>query len=228
MLSFNGELVYAAYFIAAAAIFDFMDGLVARLLNAYSEIGKQMDSLADVISFGVAPAVIVFHLLQLSVIKSSMLLFMISPDIITMATPFVAFIIVVFSALRLAKFNVDTRQTTSFIGLPTPANAMLFASFPLILEYNQGTIFTDLIMNKYVMIGLILVQSYLLVAEFPMFSLKLKSLKFKENKIRYIFLAICIALLATMKFIAIPLIILIYIVISGINNIIEKKNKVAV
>ncbi|MDB5261683.1 MAG: CDP-diacylglycerol--serine O-phosphatidyltransferase [Adhaeribacter sp.] len=211
-IAFGGNLVFAAYLVGVAAVFDFLDGMLARLLHAYSEIGKQLDSLADMVSFGVLPGVILFQLMR----KSAMT----DPNTSLYQAelfPFLAFIVIIFSALRLAKFNIDTRQTTSFIGLPTPANTLFVAALPLILaadDFNLGQYF----MNQYVLLGLTLVLSYLLVAEIPLFALKFKNLTWKDNATRFIFLLIAIPLLFLLKFAAVPLIIVLYVLLSFITQ----------
>lgn len=223
VFAFNDKLHYAAFCILIAAVFDFMDGFAARLLHAYSEIGKELDSLADIVSFGVAPSAIVYNLL----IKYETV-FSINFLMENRYLYFAVFIITVFSALRLAKFNIDTRQTTSFLGLPTPANAIFWAAFPLIIHYNQEvTLFNysivELLTHPYGLFALAIVMSILLVTEIPMFSLKMKSLKFSENYIRYIFLILSIILFVFLKLIAIPFVILLYILISIISNLIITK-----
>ena len=233
----------AGIMIFVAAIFDFLDGLAARALHAYSEIGKQLDSLADMVSFGIAPSIIAFQLLNTSIGKQDIFnpmsaleaiiqrqgavnfyaTYSVSDFIIT----FSAFIIAIFSALRLAKFNIDTRQTTSFIGLPTPANAILFASLPLIVHFENSIMCNAIIFNTWILLLLVVIQSALLVAEIPLFSLKMKSLKWQENKTRYIFLSLAIVLIVTLQFKAIPLVILLYIVSSIISNMVCKKSQTA-
>ena len=143
VLAFEGYILWAAILIGIASIFDFMDGMAARMLNAYSELGKQLDSLADLISFGFAPSIILFVLMKKSLAIDSISFNQYS-EIAFLAIPF---LIVVFSAIRLAKFNVDTRQTSSFIGLPTPANALLIASFPLILHYSGIEVVKEVLLN---------------------------------------------------------------------------------
>jgi CDP-diacylglycerol---serine O-phosphatidyltransferase len=207
-IAFQGNLVFAAYLVGLAAVFDFLDGMVARLLHAYSEIGKQLDSLADMVSFGVLPGIIMFQLMR----KSAMA----DPNTSLLQAevfPFLAFIIIIFSALRLAKFNIDTRQTTLFIGLPTPANTLFIASLPLILATDQFNL-SQYFMNQYVLLGLTLFLSYLLVAEIPLFALKFKNLAWKDNATRFIFLLIAIPLLFLLKFAAIPMIIVLYVLLS--------------
>ncbi len=215
----KGNLIFASYFIAIAAVFDFIDGFAARVLKAYSAIGKELDSLADVVSFGVAPGIIVFQLLQLS---DNLPVFIIFGK--TNLVPFVAFLIPVFSALRLAKFNIDTRQTESFIGLPVPANALFFAAFPLIIKQFAEMCscmhaYVDFFTNAYLYFVLIVVFSFLLVSNIPLFSLKVKNLKIKENIYRYLLLVFSIVLFIMFKYIAIPIIIILYIVLSLIQNI---------
>lgn len=221
ILAFEGNLVYAAYLIGIAAIFDFFDGFAARILKAYSDIGKQLDSLADVISFGLAPSVILFKLLQKTLLIENISIENI--DTISLLILLSSFLIAIFSALRLAKFNIDTRQTNSFIGLPTPANAILLASLPIIIIHHE--LLNDIILNKYFLLLLIVVQSFLLVSEIPMFSLKFKDLKFSNNKFQYILLLIALLLIVFYNFAAIPIIIFSYIVLSIINNLIINKNR---
>ncbi|QHT67596.1 CDP-diacylglycerol--serine O-phosphatidyltransferase [Rhodocytophaga rosea] len=206
----NNELMLAAYLTGIAAVLDFFDGFVARWLKAYSSIGKELDSLADCVTFGVLPGMIIFSLLRKSMGGEEYGLFEF------VVVPYIAFVISIFSALRLAKFNVDTRQTSSFIGVPTPANAMLIASFPLILWQYPAS--SEIILNLYFLIGLTLVMSYLLVAEIPLFALKFDNYSFAANRTKYIFLILSLILIFALQFIAIPFIILLYIVLSLFTN----------
>lgn len=201
------ELSYATYLIWAAAIFDFLDGFLARILNAFSAIGKELDSLADMVTFGVLPSMILFYLLS----QSSSNIYL----------PFISFLIAVFSALRLAKFNIDIRQVSTFIGLPTPANALFISSLPVIIALNYMEL-NNFILNTYTLISITLIFSFLLVAELPLFSLKFKNFKWIGNEIRYLFLAISILLLIFFKIVAIPLVILLYILLSIIEKFIIK------
>ena len=206
VFAFQGELVIAGYAILVAAIFDFFDGMVARLLKAYSEIGKELDSLADVVSFGVLPSVIIYQL------------FLQSPQVgnISQYLNFSAFLIAIFSALRLAKFNIDERQAENFIGLPTPANALLIASLPMILA--QGNwFFSAYILNPFFLFIFSLGMSILLVTEIPLISLKFKNLKINDNLFRYILVVSGIVLILIFKFAAVPLIVFIYILLSLIQ-----------
>jgi CDP-diacylglycerol--serine O-phosphatidyltransferase len=218
--SLEGYYILASAFIFAAAVFDFLDGFAARLLHAYSDLGKQLDSLADMVSFGIAPAFIVYNL-----IKSVLLIEELAIDDITPLNVFYLvspFLLVVFSGLRLAKFNIDTRQTTSFIGLPTPANAILLASLPVVMIYTGSMKFYFLVLNLKFLIPLIYIQCFLLVSPLPMFSLKFKSFKLKENLIRYIFLLLVVILIVIAKVVALPLVIFLYIILSIINAAVSK------
>ena len=198
----NYEMVMA--FILIAAVFDFMDGLAARILKAYSAMGKELDSLADVVSFGVAPGVLVFSLINESALPDWM--------------AFVGFIVPVFSALRLAKFNIDVRQISSFIGMPTPANALFWAG--------MGYSFSDLLIdNGLLTIVLAIVFCLFLVSEVPMFSLKFKNLSLKNNWVQYLFLVGSVALIVYFQTKALALIIAWYLVLSAIIAVFSKKAK---
>ncbi|OKL42193.1 CDP-diacylglycerol--serine O-phosphatidyltransferase [Pontibacter flavimaris] len=207
--AFQGELVTTAYLVGLAAVFDFLDGMVARLMHAYSEIGKQLDSLADMVSFGVVPGTVMFMLLQRA--EASV------PGIPADILPFFGFLITIFSALRLAKFNIDTRQTDSFIGLPTPACTLFVASLPLILD-TEGLLAFEIILNPVVLLSLTVILSFLLVAELPLFALKFKNFTWQDNAVRFIFLGLAVILAAMLKFAAIPLIILLYVLLSIIKK----------
>lgn len=206
VFAFQDKLIYASYAILIAAVFDFLDGMVARLLSAYSDIGKELDSLADVISFGFLPSAIVYQL------------FLHAPQVGELS-PYLnlsAFLIAVFSALRLAKFNVDTRQAENFIGLPTPANALLVASLPMILA-ESGTFLSSYILNPFFLFLFSLGMGLLLVTEVPLISLKFKSFSFSENFLRYILIASSLILVLIFKFAAVPIIIFIYFLLSIIQ-----------
>lgn len=219
-LAFNNELVLAAAFIFLGAIFDFLDGFSARLLNAYSNIGKEMDSLADVISFGFAPTAIAYSLL--STIENKTIMDLVNGDLSAFII-LIPFVMVIFSALRLAKFNLDERQTSSFIGMPTPSNALLWASLPLAATYGNID-FIQLITNSSsFIIFMSIFMSYLLVAEIPMFSFKIKSLKPKENIPQFSFIVILIGMFVGLKISAFAFIIPVYILISLLNNLFGKK-----
>lgn len=192
----NNDFEGAFIFVVLAAIFDFFDGFAARLLNAYSEIGKQLDSLCDLVSFGVAPAIVVFYL----------------------GLEYTALIIALASAYRLAKFNVDDRQTESFLGLPVPANALLFVSIGYMVQTDPYTLASDFLAGKIVLNFITLLFSYLLISEIPMFSLKFKSYGFKENGVIYLFLLAALAAIVVFGVAAIPFIIMGYVATSIIKN----------
>jgi CDP-diacylglycerol--serine O-phosphatidyltransferase len=206
--AFHGNLIFSAYLVGLAALFDFLDGMLARVLKAYSEIGKQLDSLADMVSFGVVPGVMMFHLIGQSLEGQTTFL-----GLSATVFPFFGFIITIFSALRLAKFNIDTRQTTSFIGMPTPACSIFVSSLPLILANDSFGVSTFII-NPGVLAALTLMLSYLLVAEIPLFALKFKNLTWKDNSIRFIFVLLAVMLSLFFHFTAVPFIIALYILLS--------------
>ena len=220
ILSFEGYPMGAGFFIFAAAIFDFFDGFLARLLKAYSELGKQLDSLADLISFGLAPGFIIYNLLRSCLLMEKLEFENI--EIYKLAILSIALLIPLASAFRLAKFNIDTKQASSFLGLPTPANAIFFASLPIILGLKFDLFIYAVILNLKVLIPLIVVFSFLLVSRIPMFSLKFKTYGFKDNIIRYIFLIISILLLIFFRLYALPVIIIFYILLSVVLAIFKK------
>ena len=222
LFAVSGDFVLAALFVFLGVFFDFFDGLAARLLDAQSEMGLQLDSLADVITSGLVPGIVMFQLLNLSISGDIQSLSAFSKNGWNVGLidylPLVGLLIVVASAYRLAKFNVDTRQSVGFIGLPTPANALLILSLPLILEYQYSEIMETIILNTWVLIGLTLLSCVLLNAEISLFALKFKTWDFKNNAVRYVFLALCMLLLLTLKFLAIPIIIVLYIVFSILSK----------
>ncbi len=224
VFAFEGLFQLAAIFLGLAAVFDFADGFAARALSSYSEIGKDLDSMADMVSFGFTPAVVIFRLLQDASVNSAIWI----SDINVL--PFIAFFITLFSALRLAIFNVDTRQSEMFIGLPTPANAILILSIPFAVHYGSPDsmwhpLFTWLLSNEWILIGLTLFLSYFLVANVTMFSLKFKNLKVTGNLVRYIFLAGSVLFLVFFRWFAFPLIMIFYITLSMAEYLAAKQDK---
>ncbi len=217
-LAFEGYMLFAVYMIFLAAFFDFMDGMSARLLKAYSIVGKELDSLADIVSFGIAPSVIVFHLMKISLFKTVHLPPIENLTLTEILFLLIPFFIAILSGVRLAKFNVDERQTENFIGLAVPANAIFFVSLYLVSVITTNDLLLTILKNKYVLSVLVILFSLLLVTEFPMFSLKFKNLGFQGNKIRYIFIVLSAILLILLHTIAIPIIIILYILLSAINN----------
>ncbi|MBS1634777.1 MAG: CDP-alcohol phosphatidyltransferase family protein [Bacteroidetes bacterium] len=239
----NGNLVLAAYLVGLAAIFDFFDGFAARLLKVSSPIGKDLDSLADMVTFGVVPGIMMFQMLinATHIDRPAANGWTVYPPAYVSYLPYIAFIIPVFSAIRLAKFNNDPRQSDSFIGVPTPANAMLIAGLALIHPHGfQGgkwTIYPPLsaeptpdipwmemfLFSSPVLIAITIIFAFLLVSELPLIALKFKHFKWKGNEIRFIFLILCILLLSTLQLVGIPLCIVLYILVSVINNLLVKK-----
>lgn len=206
----NGIPELAAIMIFIAAVFDFLDGFAARLLKAYSPLGAQLDSLSDVVSFGVAPSFIMYHFLN-KVVSYEM------AGINMLAMP--AFFLAAFSALRLAKFNIDDRQTTSFIGLPTPAMAIFIASLALTVKGNSLQFMGNLMTNPYFLYAVVLIFSFLMVSEIPFLSLKIKNLKFRENKYIYFIAVFAIVMFAVMQWSSIPFIMLFYVLMSMVKAI---------
>jgi CDP-diacylglycerol--serine O-phosphatidyltransferase len=203
---FSGQLTTAGFLIFLAAIFDFLDGFAARLLKAYSDIGKELDSLADMVSFGVAPAMIAF---QIILAQQSKMLF---PQM-----PYIAFAMVLFSALRLAKFNIDIRQTENFIGMPTPANALFWASLPLVVNDLQTKFSPEtvkMLFHPNIIAVLCVIFATLLVVPIPMLSFKFKSTAFKPNWQRFVLVWLVLGLYFVVGISAIPIGILVYPLLS--------------
>ena len=219
MFAVSGDLVSASFFAFAGIFLDFFDGLAARVLNAQSQVGLQLDSLADVVTSGVLPGIVMVQLLSEALTGTSLDISAIFSDTanntsIESYLPFIGLLIAVASGYRLAKFNVDIRQTTSFIGLPVPANTLLILSLPLIISFQASKQITEVILTPWFLIIITLVSCVLLNAEIPLFGLKFKTWNFKDNAVRYLFLIASILLLVVLKFIAIPIIIFLYILVS--------------
>ena len=219
----QGDLVMAAIFVALGIFFDFFDGLAARLLDVKSELGLQLDSLADMVTSGVVPGIVMYQLFRQALPGSA-----VQPtdwtsgqDLLEWNLPLLALfglLVTLASGYRLAKFNIDERQTDSFIGLPTPANALLILSLPLILIFQPQPYLVDIILNPWFLAGLTLFSCFMLNAEIPLFALKFSSWSFAENKVRYLFLIFCVILLVFLQFAAIPVIILSYVIVSMLTN----------
>lgn len=210
MMALRGELPLATLWIVIAAVFDFCDGFAARLLHAYSPMGKELDSLSDMVSFGVAPGMVVFWLLERAC--------MMTPALGGAAgyIPYMALVIPVFSGLRLAKFNIDERQTTSFIGLPVPAHALFWSSFGY--QVSSCPVPADSVGFIVGTVVMAILFSLLLVSEIPMFSLKVKSLAWKGNELRYILVAGAVVLVALFGVLGIAGTIILYITLSFFNR----------
>lgn len=220
-----------AYFIFGGLFLDFFDGFFARILKVDGELGKQLDSLADMVTFGVAPGMLMFEFLNKYV---EILHYSNEDTSFHHFLPFVAFLIPLLSAVRLAKFNIATDQSDQFIGLPTPANAVFFAALILMVKFDESSFDfpgVEYLFSFPVLIGLIVALSLLLNAKVTLIALKFKNYGWKGNEIRYIFLGlsvvtILLSLLISNVFVAVPIIILLYLIISIINNITKRKDEV--
>jgi CDP-diacylglycerol--serine O-phosphatidyltransferase len=215
LFAIKGELTISVALIIAATIFDFFDGMTARLLKAYSPMGKELDSLADMISFGLAPGALMMVMMEYALfginVRAEGLADLSIWELTCISS---ALLIPVFSALRLAKFNIDTRQTNSFIGLPTPANALFIAPLALITEHGKYAFLDAFILQPVVLLAITISMSLLLVSELPMFSLKFKNLSWKDNKVQFIFLTISLALIIAFNIYGIAAAIVSFILIS--------------
>ena len=207
----EGELAYASFLVIVGALFDFSDGFAARMLKVESKYGAELDSLADVVSFGLVPAYLIYSILSGLTSNNSI--------------PYLAFLIAIFSALRLAQFNTNNEQSTFFRGLPTPAGALFWISFPLIhWQHEQGIGFVDVsflldfLFDKITIMILVIVISYLLIARIKLLSLKFKSFTWHENNYRFLLLIFSTILMSLFIFAAIPFIILLYFIFSFIEN----------
>ena len=207
----NFEMAF--FFVSLGIFLDFFDGFFARLFQVSSPLGLQLDSLADMVTSGVVPGLTMFYMmleafgLQIS-----------DPFSGQYALAFLGFLVTLGSCYRLANFNIDTRQTDSFIGLPTPANALFILSLPLVVRHFDSFMLFELLSNYGVLLAISIGSAYILNAEIPLFSLKVKKLTVKDNKLTFFFLAVSLLLLVTLQFLGIPLVILFYIFLSILNN----------
>jgi CDP-diacylglycerol--serine O-phosphatidyltransferase len=222
MFAFQQEFLLAFYFVCLGIFFDFFDGFFARLFKVQSELGLQLDSLADMVTSGVVPGVVMFQLLLKS-FGEEKVISVSSWDNSVMILPFLGFIITLGSCYRLANFNIDTRQTDSFIGLPTPANTLFIMSLPLVLLNSDIDFITNALQNHWVLIGISILSAYIMNAEIPLFSLKIKDFTFKKNALQILFLAVSIVLLLVFNYLGLPLIIIFYVMLSVITNLFSKK-----
>lgn len=221
--AFNTNLQMAFFWVCMGIFFDFWDGFFARILKVQGKLGLQLDSLADMVTSGVVPGVAMYQLLANIADLTDDYNLSIDNGYLGLL-PYVGFIITLASCYRLAKFNIDERQTDSFIGLPTPANALFIMSLPVILNQTggEGMVF-ELLSNPFILVGISLLSAYLLNAEIPLFSLKVKYFNWKNNKIQFIFLIVSVLLLSFFQYFAIPVIILFYVILSVINNMTAKQ-----
>ncbi|WP_304141625.1 MULTISPECIES: CDP-alcohol phosphatidyltransferase family protein [Mesoflavibacter] len=221
----NNHFTLAAIFVFLGIFFDFFDGLLARKLNVQSELGIQLDSLADMVTSGLVPGLIMYKLLELATNTNGITITDDWSDSLYWSgvnvsfLPFLGLLITLSSAYRLARFNIDEDQQTYFKGLPTPANALLVLSLPLILEFQNNDLINATILNPWFLVVLTLLSTYLLNSPIKLFALKFKSYGFKTNAVRYIFLILSVVLLIVLQFAAIPLVILLYILLSLFNTI---------
>jgi CDP-diacylglycerol--serine O-phosphatidyltransferase len=205
VFAFEGRLDLTAYAVLISGIFDFFDGFSARLLNVKSTIGKELDSLADMVSFGFLPGVVMYQLLRESDQASEYL-------------PFIGFLITIFSALRLAKFNLDTRQSEDFIGLNTPMNTLFIVSLPFIQKDHP-----QIIGSTILLIAVTILMCWLLICEIKIFSLKFGNIKWIHNKTKFVFLIVSAVLIAFLKFAAIPIVLVLYIASSIVHFRMDEK-----
>ena len=220
--AFNGNYNEAFSLVCLGIFFDYWDGFFARIWKVQSPIGLQLDSLADMVTSGVVPGLVMYKML--ADIQENQSQYNLTEDTYYMGVvPYLGFLITLASCYRLAKFNVDSRQTESFIGLPTPANALLIMSIPMIQFHSEFEWLVDFLSNPYVLVGITVLSSYLLNAEIPLFSLKVKSFSWEKYKMQVVFLIISLILIVLLEFIAIPIIILLYVILSVVNNAIGKK-----
>ncbi|MGB2012218.1 MAG: CDP-diacylglycerol--serine O-phosphatidyltransferase [Flavobacteriaceae bacterium] len=204
----KGDLSTAALFVFFGIFFDFFDGFLARKLNVSSEMGLQLDSLADLVTSGLVPALVLVNLIELSILPS---------QDANCFLPYLGLLVLLCSAYRLAKFNISTEQSQFFIGLPTPANALLIMSLPLILDYQNSDSYNVLILNPFFLVVVTLLSSFLLNAPVKLIALKFKTWNFSENASKYILIIFSLVGLILFKFAGIPLIIIFYIIISLVN-----------
>lgn len=204
----KGDLSTAALFVFFGIFFDFFDGFLARKLNVSSEMGLQLDSLADLVTSGLAPALVLVNLIELSILTS---------QDANCFLPYLGLLVLLCSAYRLAKFNISTEQSQFFIGLPTPANALLIMSLPLVLDYQNSDSYNALILNPFFLVVVTLLSSFLLNAPVKLIALKFKTWNFSENASKYILIIFSLVGLILFKFAGIPLIIIFYIMLSLIN-----------
>ena len=213
----NSDFEMAFYFVCLGIFLDFFDGFFARLLKVSGPLGLQLDSLADMVTSGVVPGYVMFFMLSNSQHEISA-----SPIL-----PYLGFIITMGSCYRLAVFNIETRQTNSFIGLPTPANALFILSLPLVLKYSDSLLILEILTNQWVLMAITLFSAYILNAEIPLFSLKVKKFSFKHNALQIVFLSFSFLLLVFFQYAGIPLIIISYVLLSIVSNkyLLDEKKK---
>lgn len=210
VFAFHRDFEMAFYFVCLGIFLDFFDGFFARLFKVSSPLGLQLDSLADMVTSGVVPGLVMY---QMMVDNSAD-----APESYLQIFPYLGFLIALGSCYRLANFNIDTRQTDSFIGLPTPANALFILSLPLVLKYSDSLFVLEILTDQGILLAITLFSGYILNAEIPLFSLKIKKFNFADNALQISFLIISLLLLVFFQFLGIPLLIIFYILLSVVNN----------
>lgn len=208
---FNFEMAF--FFVSLGIFLDFFDGFFARLFKVSSELGLQLDSLADMVTSGLVPGFVMFAMLSEGNFDT------------TNWIAYLGFIITLGSCYRLANFNIDTRQTDSFIGLPTPANALFILSLPLVLQHTNSEFVRTILENQWVLLAITALSAYVLNAEIPLFSLKIKEFNFAKNKLQIGFLTASVALLIAFQYLGIPLVIIMYVLLSVVNNNLKGKEQ---
>lgn len=223
IFAIDGRLVWAAIFICAAAVLDFFDGFAARALKAYSEIGKELDSLADVVSFGVAPGAILFTLLEFSLFGNNQPIHEISGKWFEWLILFSAFLLPVFGAIRLARFNSNTSDENFFRGLPIPANGIFWAAMGLMFQSPKYADFLPMVYTTKNLVILGIFMSGMMVIHMPMFSMKPKSLRLNENWYRYLFLGLSAVIVILLNIYGLALIIFLYILMNAVFYVLKVK-----
>ncbi len=220
VFALNKDFEMAFYWVSLGIFLDFFDGFFARLFKVSSPLGLQLDSLADMVTSGVVPGIVMYQLMSSS---SSF------PQWgwATEPWPFLGFLITLGSCYRLANFNIDTRQTDSFIGLPTPANALFILSLPLVIEFSNSFFILELLTSPWILLVITLLSVYMLNAEIPLFSLKIKKFSWKGNALQFSFLGASLLLLLFFQYLGIPLVIVLYVLLSVANNAFSKMNRLA-
>ncbi|WP_417859158.1 CDP-alcohol phosphatidyltransferase family protein [Xanthomarina gelatinilytica] len=221
LFAVNNQFVAASCFVALGIFFDFFDGLLARKLQVQSALGIQLDSLADMVTSGLVPGIVMFKLLVMASDTKDLMSFsndwnsaMHWQEFQFAPLALIGFLITMASAYRLAKFNIDEDQQAYFKGLPTPANALLVLSLPLIMEFQDNDAINQIILTPWFLVLFTVISSYLLISPIKLFALKFKDWGFKTNAIRYLFIILCVVLLVVLQFAAIPVIIIMYIILS--------------
>lgn len=222
IFAIKGDFTATAILVLAGIVFDFFDGFAARLLNVQGELGKQLDSLADMVTSGVVPGIVMLKMIEIAIDKDAVGYFGIDEYGATGSNlPYLGLLLTLGACYRLAKFNIDERQSDSFIGLPTPAMCLFVVSLPLIAEYASQSFFVNLVLNHWFLLIVTVLLTFIMNAEISLFSLKFKEFSFKKNIVKYSFLLVAIILLVTLKIVAVPLIILCYILLSLVNRFVK-------